>query len=243
MNLIENIPFSSRTYSLLKCTDNILQDTSYQFSRSVMSYSLRPHGLQHTRPPCPSPTPRVYSNSWSIESVMPSNHLILCHPLLLLPSICPSIRVFTNEQLFASGDQSIGVSASASVLPMNIQDWFPLGWPGLISLQSKGLSYNSKASILRCSAFFYSPTLTPILHMLGHKTSLNKFKTEVILSIFSEHDMKLVINKKAGKFTNMWKLNNILLNQWVQKKRQTQIETQQNVAKAIWEVYSNKHQH
>ena len=69
--------------------------------------------------------------------------------------------------------------------------------------------------------------------MLGHKTSLNKFKTEVILSIFSDHDMKLVINKKAGKFTNMWKLNNILLNQWVQKKRQTQIETQQNVAKAI----------
>ena len=71
-----------------------------------------------------------------IESVMPSNHLILCCPLLLLPSIFPSIRVFSNDQFFASGGQSIGVSASASVFPMNIQDWFPLGLTGLISLQS-----------------------------------------------------------------------------------------------------------
>ena len=74
----------------------------------------------------------------SIESVMPSNHLILCLPLFLLPSIFPSIRVFTNESFFASGGPSIG--ASASVLPMNIQDWFPLRWTGWISLQSKGLS-------------------------------------------------------------------------------------------------------
>ena len=76
----------------------------------------------------------------SIKSVMPSNHLILCHPLLLLPSIFPSIRVFSNDQLFASGSQSIGVSASTSVLPMNTQDWSPLGWTGWISLQSRGLS-------------------------------------------------------------------------------------------------------
>ena len=76
----------------------------------------------------------------SIESVMPSNHLILCHPLLPLPSILPSIRVFSNDRLFASGAQSIGASASASVLPMNIQDWFPPRWTGWISLQSKGLS-------------------------------------------------------------------------------------------------------
>ena len=74
-----------------------------------------------------------------IESVMPSNHLILCCPLLLLPSIFPSIRVFSKSQLFASGGQSIGASASTSVLPMNIQNWFPLRLPGLISLQSKGL--------------------------------------------------------------------------------------------------------
>ena len=75
-----------------------------------------------------------------IESVMPSNHLILCHPLLLLPSVFPSIRVFSNELAFASGGQSIGASALASVLPMNIQGWFPLLLTGLISLQSKGLS-------------------------------------------------------------------------------------------------------
>ena len=77
----------------------------------------------------------------SIVLVMSSNHLILCHPLLLLPSIFPSIGVFSNEsQFYASGSQSIVASGSASVLPMNIQDWFPLGWTGLISLQSKGLS-------------------------------------------------------------------------------------------------------
>ena len=76
----------------------------------------------------------------SIESVMPSNHLILCHPLLLLSPIPPSIRVFSMSQLFAWGGQSIGVSDSASVLLMNTQDWSLLGWTGWISLQSKGLS-------------------------------------------------------------------------------------------------------
>ena len=76
----------------------------------------------------------------SIVSVMPSNHLILCCPLLLLPSIFPSIRSFQMSQLFASGGQSIGVSASTSVPPMNTRDWSPLGWTGWISLQSKGLS-------------------------------------------------------------------------------------------------------
>ena len=76
----------------------------------------------------------------SIASVMPYNHLILCHHLLLMPSIFPSIRSFPKSQFFASGGQSIGVSASASVLPMNVQDWFPSGWTGWISLQSQGLS-------------------------------------------------------------------------------------------------------
>ena len=95
----------------------------------------------------------------SIESVMPSSHLILCRPLLLPPSIFPSIRVFPMSQLFTSGGQSNGVSASASVLPMNIQDCFPLGWTGWISLQSKELSrvfsnHRSKTSILWRSAFF-----------------------------------------------------------------------------------------
>ena len=86
------------------------------------------------------------TNSWSllklmsIESIMPRNHLILCRPLLLPPSIFPASGSFPMSWLFASGSQSIGASFSASVLPMNIQDWFPLEWTGWISLQSKGLS-------------------------------------------------------------------------------------------------------
>ena len=120
------------------------QSHLYENISSVQSlsrvWSLRPHGLQHARLPCPSPTPGACSNSSLIESVKPSNHLIHCCPLLLLPSIFPSINVFQMSQFFASGGQGIGVSASASVLPMNIQDWFPLGWTVWISLQSKGLS-------------------------------------------------------------------------------------------------------
>ena len=115
---------------------------SVQFTCSVVSSSLRPHGLQHTRHSCPSPTPNLLKLK-SIESVMPPNHINLCLPLLLLHSIFPSIRVFSNEsvlQFFTLGGQSIGVSASVSVLPMNIQDWFPLRWTSWISFQSKGLS-------------------------------------------------------------------------------------------------------
>ena len=105
------------------------------FSATQLCLTLQPHGLQHIRLPCPL-FPGVCSNS-SIESVMPSNHLILCLPLLLLPSIFHSIRSFPMSQLFTSGGQNIG--ASVSVLPMN-QVWFPLGLTGLISLLSKGLS-------------------------------------------------------------------------------------------------------
>ena len=112
----------------------------YQFSSSAVSNSLRPHGLQHARPPCPSPTPRVYWNSCSLSQWCHSNHLILCHPLLLQPSIFPSIRSSQVRQFFASGGQSIRVSASASGLLMTIQDWFPLGWTGWLSLLPKGLS-------------------------------------------------------------------------------------------------------
>ena len=97
--------------------------------------TLRPHGLQHARLPCPSPSPRACS-----KSVMPSNHLILCCPLLLLPSVFPSIRVFSNELALHIRWPNIGASASASFLPMNIWGWFPLGLTYLISLRSKGLS-------------------------------------------------------------------------------------------------------
>ena len=113
---------------------------SVQFSRSVMSDSLRPLRLQHARPPCPSPTPKVYSNS------SPSSRW--CHPAIsssVIPfSSClqsfPASGSFPMSQLFTSGGQSTGVSASASVLPVNTQDWSPLRWTHWISLQSKGLS-------------------------------------------------------------------------------------------------------
>ena len=115
-----------------------------------------------------------FINSWSlpklvsIESVMPSNHIIHCCPLILLISIFPSIRVFTISQFFASGGQSIGASASTSVLAMNIQDWSPLEWTGWISLQSKGLSRvfsNTTVKNINSSvfSFLYSPSLTSIM--------------------------------------------------------------------------------
>ena len=114
--------------------------SSVQFSRSVVSHSLRPCGLQHTRPPGPSPTPRVYPNSsplcqWCHPTISPS-----VVPFSSCPQSFPASGSFQISKLFASGGQSIGVSASTSVLPINIQDWFPLEWTGWISLQPKGLS-------------------------------------------------------------------------------------------------------
>ena len=140
------------------------------FSRSVMSDSLRPHELQHARPPCPLPTPGVYPDSCPLSR--------WCHPTILssvVPfSSClqsfPASGSFQMSQFFTSGGQSIGVSAPTWVLPMNIQDWSPLGWIGWISLQSKGLQSllqhrSSKASILLHSAFFIvqlsHPYMTP----------------------------------------------------------------------------------
>ena len=110
-----------------------------QFSLSVVSDCLQPHGLQHSRPPCPSPAPRAHSNSHPLSW--------WCHPTIsssVVPFFCvQSFSVsgsFPMSQFFASVGQSIRVSASASLLPVNIQAWFPLGWAGWISLQSKGLS-------------------------------------------------------------------------------------------------------
>ena len=108
-----------------------------------------------------------------IELVMPSNHLVLCCPLLLLPSTFPSIRFFSNELLFTSGGQSIGALASASVLPVNIQDWSPLGLIGLIPLQSKGLSRVFSNTTLQKHQFFsIQPSLWFNSHI--HKWLLEK---------------------------------------------------------------------
>ena len=128
--------------------------SSVQFSRPVISNSLPPHGLQHTRPPCSSLTPRVYPNS------CPSSQW--CHPTIsssVVPfSSCrqsfPASGASPISQFFTSGNQSIGVSVSASVLPMNIQDWFPLGLTGWISLQSKGLSRVFSITTVQSHQFF-----------------------------------------------------------------------------------------
>ena len=131
--------------------------SSVQFSHSVMSDSLQPHEPQHARPPCPSPTARVYPYPCPLSR--------WCHPTISssvvpfssCPQSFPASGSFQMSQLFASGGQSTGVSASTSVLPMNIQDRSPLGWTGWISLETlKSLlqHHSSKASILWCSAFF-----------------------------------------------------------------------------------------
>ena len=137
-----------------------LQSRSDQISHSVVSDSLQPHELQHTRPPCPSPTPRVHPDSLSIESVMPSSHLILCRPLLLLPPIPPSIRVFSDESALHMRWPKYW-SFSFSIIPSKEIPGlisFRMEWLDLLAVQGtlKNLlqHHSSKASILRHSAFF-----------------------------------------------------------------------------------------
>ena len=119
---------------------SIMMRLNIQFSHSVVSDSLWPHESQHTRPPCPSPTPGVHSNSCpSSQSCHPAISSFVI-PFSSCPQSLPASGSFLISQLFAWGGQSIGVSALVSILPMNTQDWSPLGWTGWISLQSKGLS-------------------------------------------------------------------------------------------------------
>ena len=169
MNWTEEISFP-KTWNPLSNKDLILiwMFSSVQFSRSVVSDSLRPHESQHARPPCPSPTPGVHSNS------RPSSRW--CHPAISssvipfssCPQSLPASESFPMSQLFSWGGQSSGVSALASFLPKNTQDWSPLEWTGWISLQSKGLSRvftsttfqkHINSSVL---SFLHSPTLTSI---------------------------------------------------------------------------------
>ena len=149
------MPWRGGWYSLSCC--------SLQFSCSVMSDSLRPHGLQHARLPCPSPTPGAYSNSCPLSW--------WCHPNIssVIPfSSClqsfPATGSFQMSQLFASGGQSSGASASALVLSMNIQGWFLLGCTGWISLQSKGLSrVFSNTTVQKAVSFLYRPLSHPYM--------------------------------------------------------------------------------
>ena len=141
--------------------------SSVQFSHSVVSDSSWPHGPQHTRPPCPLPTPRACSNSGLLSR--------WCHPIIsssVVPfSSClqsfPASGSIQTSQLFVSGGQSTGVSASASVLPMNIQDWFALGWTGWISLQPKGLSRVFSNTTVQKHKFFGAQFInSPILRSI-----------------------------------------------------------------------------
>ena len=135
--------------------------SSVQFSRSIVSDSLRPHELQHARPPCPSPTPGVHTNP------CPSSRW--CHPAISssvfpfssCPQSLPASESFPVSQLFTWGGQSTGVSALASVLPKNTQDWSPLGWTGWISLQFKELSgvFSNTTVFSRLSRVFSNTTV------------------------------------------------------------------------------------
>ena len=135
--------------------DSNTKESSVQFSHSVTSDSLQPHEPQHTRPPCPSPTPGVYPNPCPLSW--------WCHPTIsssVIPFSCPqsfpASGSFQMTQLFESGGQTIGVSASESVLPMNTQGWSPLGWTGWISVQSKGLSRVFSSTTVQKHQFFCS---------------------------------------------------------------------------------------
>ena len=179
-----------RLYCVHKC--------SVQLSHSAVSDSLGPHGLQHTRPPHPSPTQGVYSNSchWS---VMPSNHLILCRPLLLLPSIFPRIRVFSNESArhirwpkYWSFSFNISTSNEDSGLNSSRMDWLDL-LAVQATLKSLLQHHSSKASILQCPAFFMVQLSHP--YMTTRKTIALNIQTFVgkVMSLLFKMLSKFVI--------------------------------------------------
>ena len=163
--------------------------SSVQFSCSVVSDSLWSYESQHTRPPCPSPTPGVHSNScpssrWCYPAI--SGSVI---PFSSCPQTLPTSGSFPVSQLFAWGGQSIGISALASVLPVNTQDWSPLGWTGWISLQSKGLSRSSTPQFKSINSsvlnFLHSPTLTSIHdHWKNHSLDQKDHCSQSNVSVF-----------------------------------------------------------
>ena len=142
------------------------QFSSAQFSHSVVSDSLWPHGPQHARPPCPSPTPRVHSNSCPLSQWCRPAISSSVTPFPFCPQSFPASGSFTVSQLFTSDGQSTEASASASVLPMTIQGWFPLGLIGLISSLCKGLSRNFSTTTVQKYQFFSTqPSLWSSSHI------------------------------------------------------------------------------
>ena len=203
--------------------------SSVQFSRPVISNSLPPHGLQHTRPPCSSLTPRVYPNSCPLN--------LWCHPTIPSSAIpfswlqsFPASGSFPVSHFFTSGGQSIGVSASASVLPMNTQDWSPLGWRWLDLLAVQGTlksllqHHSSKASILRCSAFFMVQLSHPYM-TTGKTIALTRWT-------FNGKVMSLLLNMLSRLVTTFLPRSKHLLVSWLQSP--SDFEAQKN---KIWRCF------
>ena len=195
--------------------------SALQFNHSVMSDYVQPHELQHNRPPCTSPTPRVYSNSCPLS--------LWCHPTISSSVVPFSSRLaslqasgsFPRSQFFASGGQSIGVSASSSGLPMNIKDWFSLGWTGWISLQSKGLSrvlqhHSSKASILQLSVFFIVQLSHPYM-TTGKTIALTRWT-------FVDKVMSLLFNMLSSLVITFLTRSKCLLISWLQSPSKVILE-------------------
>ena len=202
-----------------------------------MSNSSWPHGLQHTRTPCPSPTPWVYSNSCPLSR--------WCHPTIsssVVPFSChqsfPESGFFQMSQLFSSGGQSIGVSASASVFPVNTQDWFPLGlisfrmdWLDLLAVQGTLNSllqyHSSKASILWCSAFFLVQLSRPYM-TTGKTIALTR-------RIFVGKEMSLLFNMLSRLVTTFLPRSRHLFISWLQSPSAVILEPKKK--KKVWHCF------
>ena len=183
------IPASVTFLELQRADSNNCSSREEQPRNHLRQDSLRPRGLQHVRPPCPTPTPRACSNSCPLSSVMPSNHLILCCPLFLLPSIFPNFRVFSNESVlhirwpkYGSFSFSISPSSEYSGLISLRMDWLDL-FAGHGTLKSLLQHHSSKASVLLCSAFFIVQLSHP--YMTTGKIALTRWTfVDKVMSLF-----------------------------------------------------------
>ena len=198
-----------------------LRRATVQFIHSVVLNSLRPHGLQHVRLPCPSPTFWSLLKLMSIEAVIPSNHLILCCPLLFLPSIIPSIRVFSNEWVLCISWPNYW-SFSLSISPSNVYsglislriDWFDLAVQGTLQ------HHSSKASVLQCSAFF--------IVQLSHPYMTTGKTIALIWWTFDDKVMSLLFNMLSRLVITFLPRSKGLLISWLQPPLAVILETKKN---------------
>ena len=206
--------------------------SSVQFSGSVTSDSLWPRESQHARPPCPLPTSRVYSNS------CPSSRW--CHPAILssvvpfssCPQSLPALGFFPTSQFFTWGGQSTGISASASVLPVNIQDWSPIGWTGWISLQSKGLSRVFSNTIVQKHHFF--GTQLSSQSSFSHPYMTTGKTTALTRRTFVGKVMSLLFNMLSRLVITFLPRSKRLLISWLQSPSAVILEPPQN---KVWHCF------